>query len=120
MAIALGVLALLAQLAAFVSIAYLISDLAGLPRVFFPAGDWTIALLLPHVLETTVSYWGAFLLGAAGATVAALLIFSSRLDARWFVVSCRVVGWLWIPLVPIGTVLGILLLRARRRAPGRA
>ena len=118
MALALGIASLLAQLAAFAGIGYLIGDLVSLPRVFFPDGGWTVAQLLPHVFETAASYWAAFVLGAVSAAAAALIMIRGRLRARWFLSVCRALGWLWIPLLPIGTVLGILLLYARRRALG--
>ncbi len=113
MVVAFGIAALLAQVISFGVFGFLISDLIGLPAVFFPDGGWTAGQLFPHIFETVVSYWTVFLLGAIGATAAALLMISGRLRGGWFLSLCRIVGWLWMPLLPIGPVLGVFLLRAR-------
>lgn len=116
MAVALGIAALLAQAMSFGTLAFMISDLIGLPAIFFPDGGWTTGELFPHVIETVVSYWAAFVPGAIGATAAALLMISGRLRSAWFLGLCRVAGWLWLPLLPIGPLLGLMLLRARAHA----
>ncbi len=116
MAIALAIAALAAQLIAFVTLWYLMSDLVTLPSVLFPAGEYTIGQLLPHVVETMISYWAAFVVGAAGAATAALLMLRFHFQPTWFLFACRIFGWIWMPLIPVGTAIGLGLLVACRRA----
>ncbi len=113
MVITLAIASLLAQVIGFVVTGFMIYDLAGLPAVFYPDGNWAVSDLLPHALETVVSYWTALLLSVAGAATAAFLMISARYRAGWFLGVCRVVGWLWMPFLPIGPALGFMLLRAR-------
>ncbi len=116
MAVIFAIAALTAQLVAFVVLWYLVSDLVTLPSVLFTAGDYTIGELLPHVIETMISYWAAFVVGAAGAMTAVLLMLRLRFRPVWFLYTCRVFGWIWMPLIPVGTAIGLATLVACRRA----
>ena len=113
MALVLAVISLCTQVLSFVGIGFLLADLMVLPGVFFPDGDWSFAGLSPYAIETIVGYWPVFLLAAVGAMLSALLMVTAGYRGAWFLGICRVLGWLWLPLLPIGPVLGAILLRAR-------
>ncbi len=116
MALIPALLSLFAQMIGLLGIGFLIWDLLVLPRVFYPDGDWSVAGLLPYALETVIGYWPILLLCAIGVSMAALLMVSARFRARWFLTSCRILGWLWMPFLPVGPVFGAMLLFARAHA----
>ena len=116
MALILALLSLFAQAIGLLGIGFLRNDLLVLPRVFYPDGDWSVAGLLPYALETIVGYWPIFLVCAIGVSVAALLMVKARFRTRWYLISCRILGWLWMPLLPVGPVFGATLLLARAHA----
>ena len=113
MALALAVFSLFAQAISFLGIGFLVADLLVLPRVFYPDGNWTIAGLLPYALETGIGYWPVFLLAAIGVAVSALLLTRGSYRATWYLHVCRILGWVWMPLLPIGPAFGAVLLRSR-------
>ncbi len=119
MALILALFSLFAQAIGVLGIGFLIYDLLVLPRVFYPDGDWTVAGLLPYALETIVGYWPVILLCAIGVGIAALLMVKARFRARWYLISCRISGWLWMPLLPVGPIFGTTLLLARSHALSR-
>ena len=116
MALALALFSLFTQALGFLGAGFLIADLLVLPRVFSPEGDWTIAGLLPYVLETSIGYWPVLLPPAIGVAISALLILRGQYRAGWYLLLCRVLGWLWMPFLPFGPVFGTILLRARLKA----
>jgi len=67
------------------------------------------------VAETLESYrlWAFY--GIVAAIGAWALIARGWYRASWFLASSRVLAFLWLPLVPVGTLLGLLILRARSR-----
>ncbi len=94
----------------------MLSDIVILPEVLFPGRSATVTELAPYALDTVVSYWAFIVVGTLGALATWLLIVKGQYLASWFLTTARILGWLWIPLVPLGTVLGILILRSRSRA----
>jgi len=112
----LAAVVLIAQALAFVGLGYMFADIVVLPDVLFPGRRATLAELAPYVVDTVVSYWAVFVIGALGALAALLLILKGKYQATWFLTTARVLGWVWVPLFPLGTVLGILILRARSSA----
>ncbi len=68
------------------------------------------------VEETLVSYRPWFLAGFVGGFVGWLLILKAWCRDAWFMATSRVLAWIWLPLIPVGTVIGALLLSARRKA----
>lgn len=111
-----AIASLLLQAIGLIGIAYLISDLLVLPGVLFADSNWTLAELFPYAIETVLGYWLAFLVPAIGATIAVALVQTGRFRAGWFLALCRIAGWIWVPILPIGPVLGFALLRSRARA----
>ncbi len=116
MVVALAIASLLAQVVGLVGVGFMVHDLIGLPEILFPHGDWAAADLLPHIVDTVLSYWPLFTVAALGAVTAAWAMTRMRPRASWFLGICRLLGWLWIPLLPIGPVLGAVLLQGRRVA----
>lgn len=91
-------------------------DLLSLPNAVFPGQDVSVRDLIPYMVETIDSYQSILGVGIVGAITAWLLILKGRYRASWFLSASRVFGWLWMPLIPVGTVLGVLLLRSRSKA----
>lgn len=112
----LAAVAIAAQFVAFVGFAYMLFDIVVLPDVLFPGQSATAAELTPYVLDTIVSYWAFIAVGALGALVTWLLILQGQYLARWFLTAAHILGWLWMPLLPIGTILGTAILTSRSRA----
>ena len=105
-----------AQVVWFVGFCFLAWDLLSLPDAIFPGQDVSAEDLVPYVAETIHSYRFIVGVGIIGALAAWLLILKGRYRAPWFLSVSRVIGWLWMPLVPVGTALGVLLLSARTAA----
>ena len=55
--------------------------------------------------------------GLVGAVLARVVLRDRQQCPPWFVQLSAVFAWAWILFVPIGTVIGVLMLRWRRR-PG--
>lgn len=74
------------------------------------AGDR--AVLKRLILETIASY--SFYIGAGiiAAILALLLILKGQYRATWYLRTSRVLAWIWLPFVPVGTLLGALVLSA--------
>lgn len=106
----LAAASVVAHILCFIGAAFLLADLLVLPRVFARQieGDWL--RLWPYAAETLVGWWPLLALGLPAAGLAVWLLWTSRYDVAWFRRTTRVIGWLWLPLVPIGPVVGAALL----------
>lgn len=107
---------LVAELLFFIGIIFLISDLFGLRFVITPTMEDDLMLLAPYVRETLVSYAPVFCIGLLGVIANFVLVSRIEYRAAWFLKVTRVISWLWLPLIPIGTLVGIVLLRSTRHA----
>ena len=58
----------------------------------------------------------ALLVGLIGGLLAWIALARLGYHEAWFLRANRIYGWFWIPLIPVGTVMGVALLVARRRA----
>ena len=66
---------------------------------------------LAAIFDKYRKFFGIGVLGA----IAHLIVLKKRaVREQWFLTFSRVFGWTWIPLIPIGTILGILMLGARQ------
>jgi len=94
----------------FIGAGFVLADLLVLPRVFAREieGDWI--RVWPYVAETLPGWWPVLALGLASASLAGWLLWTSRFGAAWFRTATRVIGWLWLPLLPVGPVVGAALL----------
>ncbi len=70
------------------------------------------------IAETVISYRPWLLAGYAAGFVGWLLIRNAWCRDAWFLAASRVLAWIWLPLIPIGTAIGALLLSARKKALG--
>ncbi|MGI9225459.1 MAG: hypothetical protein ACR2QX_13330 [Woeseiaceae bacterium] len=107
---------LIAQATFFVGFVFLLVDLFNLTNIITPDMEEDSSLLVPYILETIASYQPLLGIGVIGAIVSYVIYFKKILRAPWYLTGTRVVGWLWLPVVPIGTVIGIVLLGARKAA----
>ena len=104
------------QLVGLISVGFLVFDLATLPEsLLAQAADGT-ALVDPYIYETVASYGAWFGAGMVAAMVAWLLILKGKYTAPWFLRVSRVLAWSWLPLIPVGTIVGVLVLSARAAA----
>jgi len=107
---------LVAQIIGLLSLVFLVFDLATLPRSLVEQGASDNALINQYIYETVASY-GAWLgAGMAAAIVTWLLILKRKYTASWFLRVSRVLAWSWLPLIPVGTIVGALVLSARAAA----
>lgn len=112
----LATASLLAQVVGLFSLGYLCFDLMTLPDALIEPAAGDEALVRQYIAETVVSY-GAWLgAGLLGGVTAWLLILKDGYRAGWFLTTSRVLAWLWMPLIPPGTLLGVLILSARAAA----
>jgi hypothetical protein len=103
---------LIAQGVFFFGSVFLLADLFSLVNIITPKMEEDPSLLVPYIRETLVSYEPLIGIGVVGAIVTYAIYFNKACRARWFVKGTRVLGWLWLPFIPIGTVIGIVLLGA--------
>ncbi len=78
------------------------------------AGDK--AVLKRLVLETVASYGPYIGIGIIGAISTWLLILKGRYRTAWYLKTTRVLAWMWMAFIPVGTALGVLVLSARSAA----
>ena len=116
---AFAVACVVAQVLFFIGILFLFSDLYGLRFLITPAIEQSPMLLAPYVKETVISYWPVYGIGLVGAIANFLLVSRFEYRAAWFLKVTRIISWFWIPLIPIGTLAGIILLGAARKARAR-
>lgn len=91
-------------------------DLFSLMNVMTPEMEEDSSLLVPYIRETLDSYRPALGIGVIGAVVSYIVYLKSDFRAAWYLRGTRILGWLWLPFIPIGTLIGIVLLGARRSA----
>ena len=107
---------LITQIVGLLSIGFMVFDLATLPESLMAQAADDTALVNQYVFETVASYGAWIGAGLAAALVAWLLILRGKYTASWFLRVSRVLAWSWLPLVPVGTLVGVLVLRARAAA----
>lgn len=104
------------QLVGLISVGFLVFDLATLPESLMAQAADDTAFVNPYIHETVASYGAWFGAGMVAAMVAWLLILKGAYRATWFLRVSRVLAWSWLPLIPVGTIVGLLVLRARTGA----
>ncbi len=100
----------------FVGFGFLLADLASLVNIITPEMEQDSTLLTPYIAETFKSYLPLLGVGIIGAVTDFILLSKVKYWASWFLKESRVIGWLWLLFVPIGTIIGVVLLGARREA----
>ena len=109
-------LSLAAQLVFFLGLGFLVFDLASLVNIVTPEMHQDSSLLTPYIRETFESYGPTVGVGVLGAIATYVVYYKTTFRALWFLRGTRVLGWLWLPFIPVGTFIGIVLLGARRDA----
>jgi hypothetical protein len=107
---------LVAQAVFFVGFAWMLVDMFSLVNVMTPEMERDSSLLIPYIRETADSYRPALGIGVLGAIASYIIYFKSDFRKSWYLKGTRILGWLWLPFIPIGTLIGIVLLGARRSA----
>ena len=70
-----------------------------------------------HYIFETIDSWQPWpFVGFVSAVVGWLLILNGRCRDAWFLGTSRVLAWIWLPVIPVGTVIGALVLSARAKA----
>jgi len=113
---ALAGASLITQVVGLLSIGFMVFDLATLPETLMAQAADDTALVNQYVFETVASYGAWVGAGVAGAIVAWLLILKGKYMTAWFLKVSRVLAWSWLPLIPVGTLVGVLVLSARAAA----
>jgi len=112
----LAVASVVAQIVGLFSFGYMMYDIFMLPATLIEQAGGDTARVQQYVLETALSYGAWIASGVIGAILTWLLILKDGYRATWFLATSRVIAWIWMPLFPIGTGLGLLVLRARAAA----
>ena len=108
-----GAISLITQATGFLAIGWMFYDLFTLPDALFEqAGDDT-QVIVDAIVDTIASYRPITGAGIVAAFVTWLLILKGRYASSWFLVPARVFAWMWMPLIPVGTIVGVLVLSAR-------
>ena len=113
---ALAGASLITQVVGLLSMGFMVFDLATLPETLMAQAADDTALINRYVLETVASYGAWVGAGLAAAFVAWLLIVKGKYKDVWFLRISRVLAWSWLPLIPVGTIAGVLVLSARAAA----
>lgn len=109
----IGWLSLVAQAVFFLGFVFMMRDVFTLPpELVTPDSD--PELVRNYIAETIQSYRQALGIGILGAIATWLIISRAELDDTAFLTTARVLAWLWLPFIPIGTLIGIVILGARR------
>jgi len=103
----------IAQIVGLLSIGFMVFDLATLPESLMAQAADDTALVNQYIYETVVSYGAWVGAGMVAAIVAWLLILKGNYRSAWLLTVSRVLAWSWLPLIPVGTIVGVLVLRAR-------
>lgn len=112
----LAVASVVAQVIGLLSFGFMMYDIFTLPPALTEQIGGDTVRDQQYVLETVLSYLAWVTAGIVGAIVAWLLILKNRYRAPWYLRTSRVIAWSWMLLFPIGTGLGVLVLRARAAA----
>lgn len=105
---------LAAQLIFFVGLGFLAFDLASLVNIVAPQMEQDPSHLTQYIRETFESYGPTIGTGLLGAVATYAVYLKSAFRATWFLRGTKILAWLWLPLIPIGTLIGIVLLGASR------
>jgi len=113
---ALAIASVITQVAGLLSIGFMVFDLATLPESLMAQAADDSALVNQYLYETVVSYAAWVGAGVVAAIVAWLLILKGEYRVTWFLRTSRVLAWSWMPFIPVGTIVGVLVLSARAAA----
>ncbi len=109
-------ISIVAQLAGLVAIYWMLFEFFMLPEELLRQFTADAETTQRYLVETFASWQPLPFVGLVGAVLAGLLIWNGRCRDAWFLVASLVLACMWLPLIPIGTLIGALLLVARARA----
>ncbi len=112
----IAAICLAAQLVGLVAIYWMVFEFVTLPDELFRQFTADTQAIQRYVVETGASWQPLPFVGVVGAVAGWLVILNGRCRDAWFLATSRVIAWLWLPVIPVGTVIGVLVLFARRRA----
>jgi len=105
-----------AQLAGLVAIYWMCFEFFTLPDELLRQFTANTEATQRYLVETFSSWQPWPFLGFVGALVSWLLILNGRCRDAWFLAISRVLAWIWLPVIPVGTLIGALVLIARTKA----
>ena len=109
-------IAVAAQLAGFVAIYWMLFEFFTLPAELLQQFTADTETTQRYLVETFASWQPWPFVGLVGAVVGWLLILNGRCRDGWFLTASLVLACIWLPLIPVGTVIGTLILFARAKA----
>ena len=109
-------IAIAAQLVGFVAIYWMLFEFFTLPAELLQQFTADTESTRRYLVETFASWQPWPFVGLVGAVVAWLLILNGRCRDGWFLTASLVLACIWLPLIPIGTVVGAMVLFARAKA----
>ena len=105
-----------AQLVGLVAIYWMLFEFFTLPEELFRQFAASTETTRQYLVETFASWQPWPFVGLVSAVVGWLLIQNGRCHDAWFLTISLVLACLWLPLIPVGTVIGALVLLARSKA----
>ncbi len=105
-----------AQLVGLVAIYWMFYEFFTLPDELLQQFTADTKTIERYLAETFASWQPWPFVGFVGAVVGWLLIFNGRCRDAWFLAMSRVLALVWLPLIPVGTVIGVMVLFAHARA----
>jgi cytochrome bd-type quinol oxidase subunit 1 len=97
-------------------IGFLVFDFVTFPPELIAAANDSPQGLTPYIVETIFSYRFVLGTGIVAAALAWMLVLKNIYRGDWFLRANRIFGWMWMPLIPLGPLLGVLLLSSRNAA----
>ena len=119
---AVAVASVLAQVACFLAIAVslidtgvFIKEMLDISADLIGSGDEDVlrARFSAYWDEKYISYRPYVGIGVLGGISSWIVLRYLNFRDEWFLTATKILGWLWIPLIPIGTAVGILILSGR-------
>ncbi len=105
-----------AQIVGLVAIYWMLFEFFTLPAELLQQFTANAETTQQYLAETIASWQPWPFVGLVGAVVAWLLILNGRCRDAWFLTTSLLLACIWLPLIPVGTVIGASVLFARARA----
>ncbi len=106
----------LAQLVGLVAVYWMLFEFFTLPAELMQQFTSDTESTQRYLVETIDSWQPWPFVGLVGAVLGGFLIFNGGCRDAWFLAVSRVLAWIWLPLIPVGTVIGALVLSAGAKA----
>ena len=113
---AIAFIAVAAQLVGLVATYWMFFEFFTLPEELVQQFTADTETARQFLAETFASWQPWPFVGLVSAVVSWLLVLNGRCRDTWFLTASLVLACLWLPLIPVGTVIGALMLIARAKA----